>query len=180
MDRYRPGTPGVVRAESGKAGTTAVGELEDELTGIEEELTELEKEIDLLLEDLVDPKITSISVFFSSGSIRGFVPASLQLYLNGKLLAAKEFEQTDRLVLLRGGAIEVYSGITEPVTQNLAVECFLLSGQQQDLMVSTGKTSFKFEASRARANFLEITLTEDPVKKETPYKLSARHWSREP
>ena len=169
-----------VQAETGRSGTASVSELEDELTGIEQELTGLEKEIDVLLEDLVDPKITSLSVFFSSQNIRGKVPASVQIQLDGELLTSREFTETDRLVLIRGGAIEIYSGIAEPVSHTLSVECFLSSGEPQGGITSTGKAIFKFKARRAMANFLEITLTEDPVKKATTYKLGARHWSKEP
>ena len=169
-----------VQAETGNTRTVPVRELENELTGIEQELTGLEKEIDALLEDLVDPKITSLSIFFSSQNIRGQVPASIQIQLDGELLTSREFAETDRLVLVRGGAIEVYSGIAEPVSHNLAVECFLSSGELQDGITSTGKAIFKFEARRAAANFLEIALTEDSAKKAATYKLSARHWSKEP
>jgi len=169
-----------VQAETGNTSTVPVKELEDELTGIEKELTGLEKEIDALLEDLVDPKITSLSIFFSSQNIRGQVPASIQIQLDGELLTTREFAEIDRLVLVRGGAIEIYSGIAEPVSHNLAVECFLSSGEPQGGITSTGKAIFKFEARRATANFLEITLTEDSAKKAATYKLSARHWSKEP
>ena len=169
-----------VQAETSNSRTVPVRELEDELTGIEQELTSLEKEIDDLLEDLVDPKITSLSVFFSSQNIRGQVPASIQIKLDGELLTTREFAETDRLVLVRGGALEVYSGIAEPVSHSLTVECFLSSGEPQSGITSTGKAIFKFEARRAMANFLEIALTEDLAKKAATYKLSARHWSREP
>jgi hypothetical protein len=169
-----------VQAESGDSRIVPVSELENELTGIEKELTGLEKEIDTLLEDLVDPKITSLSVFFSAKTIRGQVPISIQIRLDGELLTNKEFAETDRLVLVRDGAIEVYSDIAEPVSHILTVECFLSSAESQNGITSTGKSSFKFEAIRAMANFLEITLSEDPIKKATAYNLSARHWSREP
>ena len=52
-------------AENGSSRSVTVSELEDELTEIEKELTSVEKEIDTLLEDLVDPRITSLSIFFS-------------------------------------------------------------------------------------------------------------------
>ena len=170
----------IVKAETAGSGTKSVSELEDELTDIEQELTGLEKEIDVLLEDLVDPKITSLSVFFSSQSISGKVPVSLQIQLDGELLTSKEFVETDRLVIIRGGAIEVYSGIAEPVSHNLSVECFLSSGELQDGITSTGKAIFKFDARRAMANFLEISLSQGPANKPTTYKLEARHWSGEP
>jgi hypothetical protein len=169
-----------VQAETSPSRAVPVSELEDELTDIEQELTGLEKEIDVLLEDLVDPKITSLSVFFSSQSISGKVPVSLQIQLDGELLTSKEFVETDRLVIIRGGAIEVYSGIAEPVSHNLSVECFLSSGELQDGITSTGKAIFKFDARRAMANFLEISLSQDPANKPTTYKLEARHWSMEP
>lgn len=170
----------VLRAETVSTRPVPVNELEDELTGIEQELTGLEKEIDTLLEDLVDPKITSLSVFFSALNIRGQVPVSIQIRMDGELLTSREFAETDRLVLVRGGAIEVYSGIAEPVSHNLSVECFLSSGEPQGQIVSTGKSVFKFKARRAVANFLEVTLGTDPAKKTIAYDLSARHWTREP
>jgi len=169
-----------VKAEAGDSGIVPVSELEKELTGIEQELTSLEKEIDTLLEDLVDPTITSLSVFFSSQNIRGQVPASIQIRLDGELLTTRDFSETDRLVLVRGGALEVYSGIAEPVAHDLTVECFLSSGELPGGITSTGRATYKFQAKRAVANFLEIALAEDLTKKAAPYKLSARHWSKEP
>ena len=172
--------PAAAQAETTTSPAVPVSELEDELTDIEQELTGMEKEIDILLEDLVDPKLTSLSVFFSSQGISEMVPASVQIQLDGELLTSREFVETDRLVLIRGGAIEVFSGIAEPVPHNLGVECFLSSGEPQGGITSTGKAIFKFEARRAMANFLEITLSQDPAKKPTTFKLDARHWSREP
>ena len=170
-----------LRAETAGSGAPVpIRELEDELTGIEQELTGLEKEIDALLEDLVDPKITSLSVFFSSQNIHGQVPVSLQIRMESEFLASRDFDETDRLVLIRGGAIEVYSGIAEPVSHNLSVECFLTSSDAPGQIIRTGKTVFRFEARRSVANFLEITLGQDPEKKPASYKLNARHWSREP
>jgi len=169
-----------VQAETGNSRAVPVSELEDELSGIEKELTGLEKDIDSLIEDLVDPKITSLSIFFSSQNIRGMVPASVQIQLDSELLTSREFGETDRLVLIRGGAIEVYSGIAEPVSHKLTIECFLLSLEPLGGIIKTGKTIFNFEARRANANFLEIALTEDLTKKPVTYKLNARHWSKEP
>lgn len=164
----------------GSGPPSTVRQLEDELTGIERELTGLEREIDELLEDLIDPKITSLSIFFSSQNIRGQVPVSIQVRLEDKLLASKDLDETDRLVLIRGGAIEIYSGIAEPVSHNLGVECFLTSGDGSGEVTSTGQTVFKFDTRRSAANFLEITLNQDPEKKPASFKVSARHWSREP
>jgi len=160
--------------------TVPVSELEDELTAIEKELTDLEKEIDVLLEDLVDPRITSLSVFFAAQNIRGQVPVLLQVQLDGAPLTSREITEADRLVLVRGGAIEVHSGITEPVSQNLAVECILSSKELPEGVSSTGKEIFKFEPVRARANFIEITLSEEFINKTPVLKLGARHWSKEP
>ena len=170
----------VAKAETGEPGARSISELERDLTDIEKELTSLEKEIDTLLEDLVDPKITSLSVFFSSQNIRGQVPVSIQIQLDSELLTTREFTETDRLVLIRGGSLEVYSGIAEPVSHNLSVECFLSSGEAPGGIISTGKATYKFQANRAAANFLEIALAEDPTRKVSPFKLSARHWSKEP
>jgi len=171
---------GTVRVRAADPSTVPISELEDELTDIEQELTGLERQIDALLEDLVDPKITSLSVFFSSQSIRGHVPASIQVQLDDQLLTNRKFDETDRLLLVRGGALEVYSGVTDPAFHDLTVECFLTSEAPQGGIISSGKATFKFEARRAVANFLEITLAEDPAKKADPYKLSARNWSKEP
>jgi len=170
----------IVKAETAGSGTKSVSELEKDLTDIEQELTSLEKEIDTLLEDLVDPKITSLSVFFSSQNLRGQVPVSIQIQLDGELLTTREFTETDRLILIRGGALEVYSGIAEPVNHNISIECFLSSGEAPGGITSTGKATYKFQANRAAANFLEIALAEDLTRKVSPYKLSARHWSKEP
>ncbi|MDF1535538.1 MAG: hypothetical protein P1S46_03420 [bacterium] len=157
-----------------------VEELEGELADIEKDLSVLEKQIDVMLEDLVDPKLTSLSVFFASQPLRGKVPASIQLTLDGNPLASREFEETDRLVLVRGGALEVHAGIVDPSSHIITVECFLVLSTPVQEVVSTGKTSFKFDAMRAAANFLEITLSEELSKKPTGYRMNARSWSREP
>ena len=157
-----------------------VEELEDELANIEKELSDLEKEIDTMLEDLVDPKLTSLSVFFASQQLTGKVPTSIQLKLDGDPLAGRKFDETDRLVLVRGGALEVHAGIVDPSTHTITVECYLVSSTPGQETVSTGKTTFKFEARRAAANFLEITLSEELAKKTIGFKMDARSWSKEP
>lgn len=157
-----------------------IEKLEDELTSIEKELTDLEKQIDVMLEDLVDPKLTSLSVFFASQQLKGKVPASLVLRLDGDPLATVKFEETDRLVLVRGGALEVHAGIIDPASHTLTVESVLVSSTPGQESVSTGKTSFRFEARRAAANFLEITLSEDLGKKPAVFRMNARSWSKEP
>jgi len=161
-------------------GPVTVHELEDELTDIELLLTTLEKEIDTLMADLVDPKITSLSVFFSTREVHGQGPVSIQILLDDTLIASREFDETDRLVLAQGGALEVYSGITEPVPHKLTVECFLASGELPGQVTKTGKAVYKFDAKRSMANFLEIALAEDPGKKANTFLLSARHWTKEP
>jgi hypothetical protein len=157
-----------------------IKKLEGELTTIEKELTDLEKQIDTMLEDLVDPKLTSLSIFFASQQLKGKVPASLVLKLDGDPLASVKFEETDRLVLVRGGALEVHSGIVDPASHTFTVECILVSSTPGQESVSTGKTSFKFDARRAAANFLEITLSEDLTKKPAGFRMNARSWSKEP
>ena len=177
-------TPGIIflwapRAVAADPQIAPVSELENELTAIERELTDLEKEIDVLLEDLVDPKVTSLSVFFSAGNVRGRVPVSLQVQLDGALLATRELTQDDRLILVRGGAIKIHSGMAEPVAQNLAVECILSSSEPAGKVTSTGEAVFRFEPVRARENFIEITLSEDLSNKTSGLKLNARYWSKE-
>jgi hypothetical protein len=166
------------------AGTSGaplpVKELEGELANIEKELSDLEKEIDTMLEDLVDPKLTSLSVFFASQQLKGKVPASIQLTLDGDPFASRKFEETDRLVLVRGGALEVHAGIVDPSAHIITVECYLVSSTPGQETVSTGKTSFKFEARRAAANFIEITLSEELTKKPVGFRMNARSWSKEP
>ena len=170
-------------ADAGKPQASSpvpIEELESELTDIEKELTDLEKQIDTMLEDLVDPKLTSVSVFFASQQLKGKVPASLLLTLDGDPLASIKFEETDRLVLIRGGALEVHSGIIDPGSHTLSVESILVSSAPGQENISTGKTSFKFEARRAAANFLEIALSEDLIRKPAGYQMNARSWSKEP
>ena len=170
--------PTLVRAQD--PGPATVHELEDELTDIELLLTTLEKEIDTLLADLVDPRITSLSVFFSTRDVSGQEPVSIQILLDDVLIAGREFDETDRRVLAQGGTLEVYSGTAEPVPHKLTVECFLASGEASGQITTTGKAVYKFDAKRSMANFLEIALAEDPTKKVNTFILSARHWTKEP
>ena len=157
-----------------------IEKLEGELSSIEGELAELEKKIGGMLEDLVDPKITSVSIFFSSGQITGRVPASIELKLDGKTLAARTFSETDRLVLVRGGTIEVFGGIIDPVDPTLLVSCLLSSTDDAKYKSTSAKGAFKFLPRRATANFLEIGLEAGADKKSQELKLGARHWSKEP
>jgi len=157
-----------------------IDDLEKELSSIESKVLELELNIDNMLESLVDPKITSISIFFSSGQITGRVPISVDMHIDGKKISSRTFSEIDRLVLLRGGTIEVYGGIIEPKSHTLAISCLLSSTDKSDFEQSTGKGTFKFEPRRASANFFEISLTEKSSRKGDQIKLNARHWSREP
>lgn len=172
--------PAAALADAAAPTTSNVNELEKELTAIESELSGLEEEIDILLEDLVDPRITSFAIFFASQEIPGQVPAFLEIHLDGELLTSLRFSETDRLVLIRGGAIEVYSGITDPVRHDIVVECTLTSREAQNGLSSTGKSTFRFDAIRARANYLEISLIRDEETKPPSIKLSSRFWYKEP
>lgn len=167
-----------VRAQ--EPGPEKINELENELTDIELLLTTLEKEVDTLLADLVDPRITTLSVFFSTRDIRGQGPVSIQVLLDDEMIATRKFDDTDRLVLGRGGTIEVYSGTAEPVPHKLTVECFIAPSEPAGQVITTGKAVYKFETKRSVTNFLEIALAEDSEKKVNTYTLSARHWTKEP
>ncbi len=173
-----PALPGLSGAQD--AAPVPVEEIEGELQTIEKELTDLEKKVDSMLEDLVDPKVSTLSVFFLSQGIRGQVPVSVQLEMDGERLSTKKFDDTDRLILIRGGALEIYSGISEPGERTVTVECFLSSGGQTGELASTGKSTFQLESRKAVSNFLEITLAEDPGRKSGNYLLTARHWYKEP
>ena len=169
-----------IAAQEMMEAPATIEELERELTGIEEELLDLESRIDSMLGELVDPRITSLSVFFSSSEIRGRTPNSIQLILDGDPLTAREFSETERLILLRGGALEVYAGISDPALHTLIVVCALSSGTSGADASNTAKAAFEFENKRSAANFLEITLAEDLSNKSPDLVLSARHWSKEP
>lgn len=161
-------------------GPKSFNELESELSEIERELSGLEREVDSLLEDLVDPRVTSLSIFFTSQELRGQVPVSLEIVLDGERLVSRQFDETARLVLMRGGSVEVYSGVAEPGERSLQAECFLSAQSPQTGLVSAARTTFRLEIMRAMANYLEISLDNDPARKTVPFRLGARHWSREP
>ncbi|TNF48549.1 hypothetical protein EP232_02290 [bacterium] len=162
------------------SGQQPIGELEEELSLIENELNMLEKKVDNLMKDLVDPKITSFSLYFSSKSADVGIPLSLEVRLNNLPLVTRELSETDRLVLFRGGAIEVYSGVTEPMEHTIDLRCFIQDKTGRSDEVGSANAVFKFEPHRASANFIEITLSKGQDRKTEPYSLTAKHWSKEP
>jgi hypothetical protein len=155
-------------------------ELEEELSLIENELNVLEERVDSLMEDLVDPKITSFSLFFSSKTAEVGIPLSLEVRMNNLPLVTRELSEIDRLVLVRGGAIEVYSGVTEPMEHTIDMRCFIQDNTGRSDEVGSAKAVFKFEPHRASANFIEITLSTGQDRKKELYSLTAKHWSKEP
>lgn len=171
---------GVAGAAAAAGDIVPVENLEAELSSIETELSSLEQDIDGMLDDLVDPKITSVSIFFTADQVPGRVPVSVELKLDGKKLAARTFSETDRLVLVRGGTIEIFGGISDPVPHTLVVTGMLSSTDSGKYSAAAVKGAFKFEPRRASANFLEINLTTGAGTRDQELKLSARHWSREP
>lgn len=162
------------------SGQQSVGELEEELSLIENELNTLENRVDKLMEDLIDPKITSISLYFSSKTADVGIPLSLEIRMDDRPLVTRELSETDRLVLIRGGAIEIYSGVTEPMEHTIDVRCFIRNGTGRSDGVGSANAVFKFEPHRASANFIEITLSKGQDRKTEPYSLTAKHWSKEP
>ncbi len=66
-------------AETGKG---SISGLETELSQIEQRLNTIEKKVNSLLEDLVDPKITSVSLFFSSSGRIQAIPLSLEIRMD--------------------------------------------------------------------------------------------------
>ncbi len=161
------------------SGQQSVGELEEELSLIENELNTLENRVDKLMEDLIDPKITSISLYFSSKTADVGIPLSLEIRMDDRPLVTRELSETDRLVLIRGGAIEIYSGVTEPMEHTIDLRC-LVQTTGDSRQIGTARAVFKFEPHRASANFIEITLSKGQDRKTEPYSLTAKHWSKEP
>ena len=157
----------------------SMDQLEEELSLIEEEIISLEKKVDRLLEDLVDPKVTSMAIFFSSANLVGGIPVALELKLDDLPLVTRELSETDRLVLLRGGAVEVFSGMIDPEPQNLSVRCHLASDLDTSLEERSAQSIFKISPQRSSANFIEVSLSAGRDKKEKEFELSARHWSKE-
>ena len=157
-----------------------VEEFEEELSLIEKELSVLEERVDNLMEDLVDPKITSFSLFFSSKTAETGIPLSLEVRMNNEPLVTRELSETDRLILLRGGAVEVYSGVTEPMEHTIDLRCFIQDSTGKSSEVGSAKAVFKFAPHRASANFIEITLSRGQERKTEPFSLTAKHWSKEP
>ncbi len=152
-------------------------ELEGELTGIEKELTALQQKVDVLLQDLVDPRITTISVFFTAES-KERLPLVLEVLLNGRPLATREFSETDRLVLLKGGSLEIHTGIVDPRPQTLTLRATVASrpGEAGGDMVAA---SFSVEPVRAAQNFVEVTVAKGPDPKTQPLALTAKTWTRD-
>ncbi len=157
-----------------------VEEFEEELSLIEKELNVLEQRVDNLMEDLVDPKITSFSLFFSTKTAETGIPLSLEVRLNNQPLVTREMSETDRLILLRGGAVEVYSGITEPMEHTIDLRCFIQDSTGKSGEVGSAKAVFKFDPRRASANFIEVTLSRGQERKTESFSLTAKHWSKEP
>ncbi|UCF30629.1 MAG: hypothetical protein JSV26_11350 [bacterium] len=161
------------------ADSESLDALEEELTEIEQELVTLEQKVDGLLEDLIDPKVTSFSIFFSQADHRESTPLSLEFRVDGQLLAARQLSEADRLVLLKGGALEIYSGVIEPGTHNITVQGLMRSNAAADPAGQSIKAVFKFEPRRASSNFVEIILSTKDMNRGASYILSAKYWAKE-
>lgn len=174
--------PGTVHSqEPGPEKKTPVSDLESELSAIEGDLTDLEQKVENLLEDLVTPRVSSIVIFFSTEELTGLVPSALEVRLDKDPLLTRELSETDRLVLDKGGAIEVFSGTIEPAPHTLTVSCFLsVSQSRQSPVLSTVKKTFKIVPVRASTNFVEISLAQGKDTGKPSLILTARHWHKEP
>ena len=164
-------------AETGKG---SISGLETELSQIEQRLNTIEKKVNSLLEDLVDPKITSVSLFFSSSGRIQAIPLSLEIRMDDHPLVTRQLSEADRFLLIRGGSLEIYSGIMEPGPHNLDVRCQIQTEVKPSLKVETLSAVFKFEPRRASANFMEINLFRTGREKMgKSFDLTARYWSKE-
>ena len=174
--------PDIVRTqESEPEKMTPASELERELTEIEGNLTELEEKVEHLLEDFINPRISSIVLFFSSEEQSELVPITLEVRLDENPLITKDLSETDRLVLAKGGAIEIFSGTIEPVSHTLTVSYFLSDSQsRQSLDLNTRKKIFKIVPKRASTNYVEISLSKSKDTRKPSPILNARHWYKEP
>jgi hypothetical protein len=161
---------------SSKAGPT-VKELENELAGIEKELSVLQQKVDLLLQDLVDPRLTTVSVFFATEPLKDRVPLALEVLLNGRPLVTRQFSETDRLILAKGGSLEIHTGIVDARQQSMTFRCTVsaVPGQPGDMAAST----FGLDPVRATKNFVEVELARGADPKIAPFVLTAKTWSRE-
>ena len=168
-------TPGFGQ-ETGKESISA---LETELSQIEQELDTLEKKVNGLLEDLVDPKITSVSLFFSARGQVQAIPLSLEIRMDDHPLVTRQLSEADRLLLIRGGALEIYSGILAPGPHNLNVRCQIQTAEKPSIKVEAASAVFKFEPHRASANFVEISLSRQKNEKAgRTFGLAAKYWSK--
>ncbi len=175
-------TPDIVRTQGTEpAKKTPASELEGELTEIEGNLTELEEKVERLLDDFINPRISSIVLFFSSEELNGLVPATLEVRLDENPLITKDLSEIDRLVLAKGGAIEIFSGTIEPISHTLTVSYFLSDFQsRQSPDLNTRKKIFKIVPKRASTNYVEISLSRSKDTRKPSPILSARHWYKEP
>lgn len=163
------------------AGKTPLSDLENELTAIEKDLSDLEIRVDTLLEDLVNPKVSSLVLFFSATDLSGFAPAVLEVRLDDKPLATKNLSETDMLVLDDGGSIQFYSGPVGNGEHELSVKCILTPvGINSGSPTASYKKVFRISLQRTAANFVEITLSDGLDTDKQPFILTARHWYREP
>ncbi len=160
-------------------GSPTIKELETELTGIEKELAVLQQKVDLLLQDLIDPRITSVAVFFTSESVRDRVPRALEVLLNGRPLASREFSETDRLVLLKGGSLEIHTGIIDARSQTLTFRCTVGGGKPGETGGEMAASTFALDPVRSTRNFVEVSLSRGADPKVAPFVLTAKTWARE-
>ncbi|GBE15402.1 MAG TPA: hypothetical protein ENH32_08475 [Proteobacteria bacterium] len=164
----------------GETGKGSISGLETELSHIEQELNTLDKRVNSLLEDLVDPKITSASLFFSTGGQIEAIPLSLEIRMDDHPLVTRQLSEADRLLLIKGGSLEIFSDIMEPGPHNLAARCQIQTAEKPSLKVEVVSAVFRFEPRRASANFMEISLSRaNRGKTGNSFDLKAKHWSRE-
>jgi hypothetical protein len=171
--------PFPARAADSPAAVPTIKELEAELTGIERELSALQQKVDVLLQDLVDPRITSVAVFFTSESVKDRAPLALEVLLNGRPLATRDFSETDRLVLIKGGSMEIHTGIIDARSQTLTFRCTVGTGRPGETGNEMAASTFALDPVRATRNYVEVSLSRGADPKVASFVLTAKTWARE-
>lgn len=159
------GSPLMVSAAEDGGPTTSQQSLDNKIQDLKKEVLKLNRDLFLLEEDLLFPANTQFSVFVSIDSGNLFALDSVQLQINGKVVANHLYTEREVQALHRGGVQRLYIG-------NLG------SGKHELVAFFTGKgpnqrdykrgTTLEFEKSED-PEFVELKIIDDKVKEQPDF-----------
>lgn len=159
------GSPMIAAAAENNASPASQQNLDNRIQDLKKEVLELNRDLFLLEEDLLFPANTQFSVFVSIDAGNLFDLDSIQLQIDGKVVANYLYTEREIQALRRGGVQRLYIG-------NLA------SGKHELVAFFTGRgpsqrdyrrgTTLEFEKS-TDPEFVELKIIDDKTKEQPDF-----------